>query len=150
MDIHESVGLTIRTLSNLLRRKFACPTQSHDSHCSEASGIIMCYLCEHSENPLYQHDVEQAFRIRRSTASRVLTLLEEDGLIERHSDSHDARKKRIVPTQKALSIHKQLLQRREALEACIKQGISQEELRVFFEVARKIEANLSQESDFPI
>ncbi|MDO4668252.1 MAG: MarR family transcriptional regulator [Butyricicoccus pullicaecorum] len=143
MDVQNSVGFTIRTLSNLLRRKFACPTQSQDNHCSEASGLIMCYLCEHSNDSLYQHDVEQAFRIRRSTASRVLTILEDDGLIERHSDPDDARKKRIIPTQKALSIHKQILQRREKLEACITQGISQEELRVFFEVARKVEANLS-------
>ena len=144
MDVQNSVGLTIRTLSNLLRRKFVCPAQPRDRHCSETSGLIMCYLCEHSNDALCQHDVEQAFCIRRSTASRFLTMLEEDGLIERRSAPNDARRKLIVPTQKALSIHAQILRRREELEACITQDISPEELRIFLEVARKIETNLSR------
>lgn len=144
MDVQNSVGLTIRTLSNLLRRKFSCPAGTHDRHCSEVSGLIMCHLCEHSDEELCQHDVEQAFCIRRSTASRFLTMLEEDALIERRSAPNDARRKLIVPTQKALSIHAQILRRREELEACITQDISPEELRIFLEVARKIEANLSR------
>lgn len=144
MNVQNSVGFTIRTLSNLLRRKFACPTQPRDQHCSETSGLIMCYLCEHSNHALCQHDVEQAFCIRRSTASRFLTMLEEDGMIERRSAPNDARRKLIVPTQKALSIHAQILRRREELEACITQDISSEELHIFLEVARKIEANLSR------
>lgn len=143
MDVQNSVGFTIRTLSNLLRRKLFCPAQPQDRHCSETAGLIMCYLCEHSNDELCQHDIEQVFCIRRSTASRFLTLLEEDGLIERRSAPKDARRKLIVPTQKALSIHAQILQRREELEACITRGVSQEELHIFLKVARKIEANLS-------
>lgn len=143
MDIQNSVGFTIRTLSNLLRRKFVCQSNPRDRHCSEVSGLIMCYLCEHSDEELCQHNIEQAFCIRRSTASRFLTMLEEDGLLERYSAPRDARCKLIVPTKKALSIHSQIVQWREELEACITQDISPEELRVFLEVARKIEANLS-------
>lgn len=144
MDLQNSVGLTIRTLSNLLRRKFVCPAQTHDRHCSETSGLIMCYLCEHLNEVLCQHDIEKIFCIRRSTASRFLSILEEDGLIARHNAPQDARRKLIVPTQKALSIHAKILRRREELETCMTQNISDEELRIFLDVARKIQANLSQ------
>ncbi len=145
MNAQESVGFTIRTLSNLLRRKFTCPAnEQHDRHCSQTSGLIMCYLCEHMEEELCQHDVEQVFCIRRSTASRFLTMLEEDGLIERRCAPNDARRKLIVPTQKALLIHAQILKRREALEACITEGLSPEEVQTFLTIARKIEANLSR------
>lgn len=144
MNAQESIGFTIRTLSNLLRRKFTCPVDGHDRHCSQTSGLIMCYLCEYTEDELCQHDVEQAFCIRRSTASRFLAMLEEDGLIERRCAPNDARRKLIVPTQKARSIHAQILKRREALEACMTEGLSQEELQTFLTIARKIEANLSR------
>lgn len=144
MDVQNSVGFTIRTLSNLLRRKFVYPEKSLNCHCSETSGLIMCYLCEHPNSELCQHDIEHVFCIRRSTTSRFLTMLEECGLVERHSAPNDARRKLIVPTPKALSIYAQILQRQEELEDCITENISPEELHVFLKVSRKIEANLSK------
>ncbi len=147
MNTRESIGSAIRTLSNLLRRQFACPAakpEEHHRHCSQTSGLIMCYLCERPEEELCQHDVEQAFCIRRSTASRFLSMLEEDGLIARRPSPQDARRKLIVPTEKALSIHAKIVKRREEMEARITQGLSEDEIQTFLKIAKKIEANLSR------
>lgn len=147
MNTQSSIGSAIRTLSNLLRRQFACPAtkpDEHHRHCSQTSGLIMCYLCERPKEELCQHDVEQAFCIRRSTASRFLTMLEEDGLIERQSSPRDARRKLIVPTQKALSIHAKILKRREEMESRITEGLSEGEIKTFLTIAHKIETNLSR------
>lgn len=45
--------------------------------------MIMGYLCEHVDDQLCQHDIEQVFCIRRSTASRFLIALEKEEMIER-------------------------------------------------------------------
>jgi len=69
-----------------------------------ANSRIIHYLAEHQNDILYQKDLEKAFGITRSTASRVLGLMEEKGLIERTSVHHDARLKRVTLTERALDI----------------------------------------------
>lgn len=151
MEPRDSIGCTIRTLSNLLRRKFmsAHPPQKGPLG-SETAGMIMGYLCDHADKQLCQHDVEQVFCIRRSTASRLFTALERDGMVERRGIPGDGRRKLLVPTAKALAIHAEFVVYQDALESCMAEGISQEELQAFLQTARKIEANLSRKRVFPI
>lgn len=62
------------------------------------------FLARNRGREIYQHTIEQKFCITRSTASRVLALMEKKGLIARESVEHDARCKRIVLTDKADAI----------------------------------------------
>ena len=62
------------------------------------------FLARNRDREIYQHTIEQKFCITRSTASRVLALMEKKGLIARESVAHDARCKRIVLTDKADAI----------------------------------------------
>ncbi|SPU25488.1 MarR family transcriptional regulator [Bifidobacterium bifidum] len=62
------------------------------------------FLDRNRNREIYQHTIEQKFCITRSTASRVLALMEKKGLIARESVAHDARCKRIVLTDKADAI----------------------------------------------
>ena len=59
---------------------------------------IIMFLARNRGREIYQHTIEQKFCITRSTASRVLALMEKKGLIARESVEHDARCKRIVLT----------------------------------------------------
>lgn len=145
MESEHLIGFTIRTLSNLLRRQMMNHQPPDGRPCSETAGLIIGYLCDHADAQLCQHDIEQVFCIRRSTASRFLIALEQDQLIERKQAPDDGRRKIIVPTQKALAIHAQFIAHRDAMEARMSRGISEEELHAFLETARKIEANLAQE-----
>ncbi|KOA38669.1 MarR family transcriptional regulator [Bifidobacterium breve MCC 0476] len=65
---------------------------------------IIMFLARNRNREIYQHTIEQKFCITRSTASRVLALMEKKGLIARESVAHDARCKRIVLTDKADAI----------------------------------------------
>ena len=87
---------------------------------------------------------EQVFCIRRSTASRFLIALEKEEMIERVSAPNDARRKIIVPTEKALAIHAQFIAQRDALEAQITRGIPREEVDAFLATAKRIQANLAE------
>ena len=55
----------------------------------------------------------------------------------------DARLKKIIPTEKAVCLRGQLLKSIERTEERIRQGIPEEDLKVFFRVLKQISANLS-------
>ena len=140
-----SIGFTIRRLSNLLRRKvleMTAPPEKHD-RMSETAGMVMGFICDRWEQEVYQRDVERVFCIRRSTASRFLIGLEQEGMLRRENTSQDARRKRLIPTEKALAIHAELVKKKVALESLIRSGISDEELETFLYVAKKNEQNLA-------
>ena len=59
---------------------------------------------------VYQKDIEEEFRIRKSTATGILQLMEKNGFISRESSKKDARLKRIVPTPKAEALRPEILE----------------------------------------
>ena len=144
MERQNTIGFTITTLSNLLRRKMfqLAPPPPEREGITAMSGQIMGYLCEHAGTDIYQKDVEEVFCIRRSTASQFLKGLERSGLLLRQPVLRDARLKLLVPTPKALALHQQFNQAAQQMEALLTQGISQEELDTFLAVAHKIQRNL--------
>jgi DNA-binding MarR family transcriptional regulator len=96
------------------------------------------------QGQVFQRDIEEAFGIRRSTATVMLQQLERKELIERLPVEGDARLKSIVLTGKAAEFCRVLHQDRDKMEAVMRQNISPEELTVFFTVADKIRENLEE------
>ena len=63
--------------------------------------ILKFILLETMHKDLYQKDIEEEFQIRKSTVTGYVQLMEKNGYLTRESDKEDARKKRLVPTEKA-------------------------------------------------
>ena len=70
--------------------------------------------------------------------------MEKNGLILRVPVPQDNRLKKIVLTEKALSHRDQVFSELTALEETLVQGISREDLKVFFRVTEKMMDNLSE------
>ena len=87
-------------------------------------------------------ELESEFGITRSTASRVLRLMEQKGLVERQSVPQDARLKKLVLTPKALAVHEGVISRIRATEARITKDVTPEELEQFFAITAKFRRNL--------
>ena len=139
-----SVGFLIRSLSNLLRRKMMelSPPPENRSGMTETEGLILGFLCDHADRDLYQRDVEEVFCIRRSTASRFLHNLEQDGMLTRQSVPQDARLKQLGPTEKAMAAHAELEKSAQIVERLMIAGLTKEETAQFISIARKIRRNL--------
>ena len=90
----------------------------------EIEGVLIGYLCHSQDREVYQKDLERALCIRSSTASRLLTRLEAQGLIQRSMGTKDARMKRITPTLRAQTLNEEAEQRIAATEALLTRGIS--------------------------
>lgn len=103
----KTVSFEIRVLGNLLRREAAhSDIRKHVDTLSATNGWVIGFIAEHGDRDIFQRDLETRFSIRRSTASKILQLMERKGLIERQSVDYDARLKKLVLTPKALELHK--------------------------------------------
>ena len=65
---------------------------------------IIDFIINHTDQEVFQRDIEHEFDIQRSITTVLLQRMEKKGLIERHTSSKDARQKAVVLTDKAVKI----------------------------------------------
>lgn len=146
MQHERYVGFEIKSLSNLLRRRLMIAADHPQGMLSEIEGVLIGYLCHNHGKEIYQKDLERAFCIRSSTASRLLKRLEDEGLVQRSMGVNDARMKRITPTLRAQTLNQEAERRIAATEAALTRGIPREEIDQFLITAEKLKQNLLQDS----
>jgi DNA-binding MarR family transcriptional regulator len=136
------IGPTVRRLNNIIKREVEKSTVKQEiDHLTGLHGWVIRYIVE-QEGSVFQRDLEKRFSCRRSTMSNVLGLMEKNGLIVRKVSERDARLKEIVLTECALGVHERAHADMMRMEGVLSEGISPEELEVFFRVADKIRSNL--------
>ena len=145
MDRQRDIGFAIRRLSNLIKRDVekSCCKMEIDT-VKGVNGWAIRYFYENREKDIFQKDFESKFSIRRSTASKILKTMEQKGLIERKCVDSDARLKKILLTEKAIEVHKRITEDISHREKRLKQGISEEELSLFFQIMDKFSANMEE------
>lgn len=126
-DTH--IGVKLRVLNNTLFRHI----QNSETHkkiesITGTNSYIICYLSKNRHRAVYQKDLEEAFGITRSTASKVITLMEKKGLVTRKEVSHDARLKQLVLTSTAEALDQEMRADAERTEALLTKGFTPEEL----------------------
>ena len=148
MDKEKDIGFAVRKLSNLIKRDVEkSKAKLGLDPVSGVNGWAIGYLYSNRENDIFQKDFENQFSIRRSTASNILKTMEQKGLIERVSVESDARLKKIVLTEKAIEIHKKIMLDLYEREQRLRKDISEEKLETFFNVIKKLSANLEDNDD---
>ncbi len=147
MQPEKTVGFEVRSLNNLIKRDVERSEIFNMCRTTGLHGWAIKYFYDNREKDIFQRDFEERFSIRRSTASKMLGLMEKKGLIERQSVSSDARLKKIVLTERAVELHEKITQDILDREKRLLAGISPEKLEIFYEVIDTIKANLEVEND---
>lgn len=147
MQPEKTVGFEVRSLNNLIKRDVERSEIFNMCRTTGLHGWAIKYFYDNREKDIFQRDFEERFSIRRSTASKMLGLMEKKGLIERQSVSSDARLKKIVLTEKAVQLHERITQDILDREKRLLAGISPEKLEIFYEVIDTIKANLEVKND---
>ena len=138
----QRIGSELGMLNNLLKRQMACQPQGEEiSHVTGMQGMIIHYLSV-ADGDRFQKDVETQFRFRRSTATGILQLMEQHGLLRREPVPHDGRLKRLVLTDKALALDARIKQKLRETEELMREGISEEDMATCFRVCGMIRVNL--------
>ena len=91
------IGIELRSLNNLIMRYM----ENHSSKprvdaITGTNGWIIGFLAKNQDRDIFQRDLEQVFGITRSTASKVINLMEKKDLIRRESVPQYARLKKLV------------------------------------------------------
>ncbi len=136
------IGREVRCLSNKIRRrleKIDVIAQMNDL--TGTNGFIIMYLAK-AKHPVYQKDIELEFGITRSTASKVLTLMEKKDLITRQNVESDARLRQILLTPKAFDLTKKVLSQIDAFEKGLLKGFSDDEVNTLISLLKRVNDNL--------
>lgn len=105
---------------------------------------ILLYIFKNEEKDIYQKDLENILNLRRATVSGVLQTMEKNNLITRVTDAEDTRTKKIILNEETKKIFLKHLKQFDEIEKVIVDGISEEELKVFFEVIQKMKNNVEK------
>ena len=88
----KNVGIELRALDHLMMRRLEGQMRSSQGEIITGTNLwIIAYLMRRGEDAVYQRDLEMEFGITRSTASKVLQLMEQKELIRRENAQHDGR-----------------------------------------------------------
>ena len=144
MKRQRTVCQEIRVLSLMLKR-LADSTLSElfDREITDVQGRVIGFLYHNQDRPIYQKDVEAEFSITRATTSKMLTLMEKNGLIVRSTVTYDARLKELRLTEKALDYAHQVRSGLDAFETSVTQALTEEEQETLLRLLRKLEDNVS-------
>ena len=137
---NDRIGAEIGMLHNLLRRQMACMTEktANAANVTGMQAMIVHHLIIHEkQGDIFQKDLENAFQMRRSTATGILQLMEQHGIIRREPVEHDGRLKRLVLTEQARAMDEYITERMQQMEQLLRQGITEDELKGWFAVCAK-------------
>ncbi len=102
--MRKHIGDRINKLSYKIKREISkLPAIEKLDRISATNSFILIQIYE-SENDVFQKDIENRFGMTRSTASKVISLMEQKNLIVRESVSYDQRLKKLTLTEEAKSL----------------------------------------------
>ena len=107
-------------------------------------GWIIRYLYEKREQDIFQKDIEQRFAVGRSTVTNLIQLMEKKGFVKRESVKQDARLKKVILTEKGIASQESFEDIVEHIEEELSEGISEEELHIFYKVLDRINQNVKK------
>ena len=142
----EKIGFEIRRLDHMLGRNMQAHVRAAGiDEVTLMHGWIIRYLYTNQDKDVFQKDIEQYFSIGRSTVTNIIQLMERKGYIARESVEHDARLKKVVLTEKGIRNQEMREDLVESLDTRLVDGITDEELYVFYSVIEKLKRNLTKQ-----
>lgn len=109
-----------------------------------SGGWIISYIAENSSHDVFQRDLEREFDITRSTASKNVEHLVQNGFIRREPVDYDARLKKLVLTEKGIDVIKILKNDRAGLEKKMLDGFSEDEKKQLRSFLKRLAENIGE------
>lgn len=141
------IGKQLAMIHHAIRRNVEKDTQCELMKLSMSNGWILMYLHDHKDEEVFQKNIEEAFNITRSTASKVISLMETKGLLERHPVPGDARLKRLVITDLGEEMRRSIIDGRKKMEETLTEGFSEDELNLLNSYLERLKKNVGEKGE---
>lgn len=109
---------------------------------SRMLGYVYFQYCQ--KKKVLQRELEEEFKIRKSSVTSVIQILEKKGLVRRVGVPGDARKKEVVLTEYGIAVQERVMERLKSLENMVNEVLSPEERKLWYSCIRKIETRLEE------
>ncbi len=111
-----------------------------------ANGWIIGYIGSRNEegHEVYQRDVETRMGVTRSTASKVVNLMVQKGLIVQQSVEGDKRLRKLVLTPRGQSIKQLIDEDHRLFEGTLRSALTDEELETLFSLLGRVKRQVEQ------
>lgn len=106
------------------------------------SGWVLLFLSDHIQEEVFQKDVERAFALSRSSASKMINQLQQQDLLRRERVKRDGRLRRLVLTEQAIPVAEQLRQNAIQTEKRFIKAFTEQELYQLEEFFSRLRKNL--------
>jgi len=138
------IGHAIIRTSNAIRRCTVGDGECFPAPATAAQNFFLGFLYRRMLEgvPVYQRDLEAEFSVRRSTASGILSKMEQNGLLRREPDQNDARRKSLVLTDAGAAICKARRERIRAFEQSLVRDFTEEERDQLLSLLQRVYDNV--------
>lgn len=142
-EFQDYVSFSLQATSHQVKRLMAAKMSDIlDDNSNMMQSRIIGYINNRKEEDVFQKDIEELLRIRRSTATGMLNTLEKKGLIHRQPVSYDARLKKLMITPAGIEFSDKAVNCIREVENQVSYGLTEEEITAFFNVLDKIKRNV--------
>lgn len=141
------IGEEIKSLQMLLFRRVVKETQSGKYKDLQLSGMnmfVLRLLYDEKKREIFQKDIQKRTASSKSSLSKVLSVMEQKGLITRN-DVTDGRFNKIEITEKGCEVVEYMRDAFIENDRIVSKGITEENMKIFFDCIDKMKKNLSED-----
>jgi len=132
-----ALGSMMREVIRLLKKRFL--EQADIKLTTEQIGLLIVIFMNKEE--VIQQELACSMGKDKSAILRTIDLIEAKDLVKRVSDTADRRKKYLMVTKKGERVIEQYLTIENELTSLLQQGLTEEEINIFYKVVDHIKAN---------
>ena len=140
IDILRDIGVIARSLDSIANIEFK------DLNLTRGQYLFFVRI---KENPgIIPDNLSEMIKVDRTTASRAIQKLEQNGLIEKRADSVNKKIKRLFTTLKGDELAEYIVKENLYSNKIALQGLSDEEVKIFSRILNTIKQNTETDWDF--
>ncbi|KTR62519.1 MarR family transcriptional regulator [Exiguobacterium indicum] len=136
-EILREIGMIARALDSISNLEFK------ELQLSKGQYVYIVRICE---NPgIIQEQLIDLIKVDRSTATRVLQKLENNGLIEKRSNLENKKNKNLFATEQGKAIYKLIIREHEYSNEVALSGFKEKEIEAVFRYVQRIRKNIEKD-----
>lgn len=146
--IHEDhplyIGGLLRELTIAVHRNIGVELSEHElGDMKGPQSMALGYLIHASaQDEIYVKDLEKYMKIRKSTASELVSRLEKNGYVKTEKSQKDGRLKRLIVTEEGHAAHDRILQFLQEIDDRLVEGLSKEEVDTLVNLLNRLIQNM--------
>lgn len=146
--IHEErplyIGGLLRELTIAVHRNIGVELSEHElGDMKGPQSMALGYLIHASaQDEIYVKDLEKYMKIRKSTASELVSRLEKNGYVKTEKSQKDGRLKRLIVTEEGHAAHDRILHFLQEIDDRLVEGLSKEEVDTLVNLLNRLIQNM--------